>query len=84
MAFAAAGFRCSDSGHSGSSTFVYTSNDLATAIDDADYFLDVYDQLTVGDVIDCRTDLDGTPLHMLLLVTAATSVTVTTDAYPIV
>jgi hypothetical protein len=58
--------------------FFYKSNDLFTAIDDSDYFLGVYDQLAVGDVIIVSSDIDGSPLPGMLSVTAASSSTVTT------
>lgn len=61
----------------------YWTNDLATATDDADYFLSAYEHLRLGDWIFVSSDLDGTPLPQILMVTAATSSTVTTVVYPI-
>jgi hypothetical protein len=78
MAFAATGWVCTDHGAGASKVFFYKSNDLFTAIDDSDYFLGVYDQLSVGDVIIVSSDIDGSPLPGMLSVTAASSSTVTT------
>lgn len=78
MAFSATGWVMSDHGAGSSKVFFYKSNDLFTAIDDSDYFLSVYDQLAVGDVIIVSSDLDGSPLPGMLSVTAASSSTVTT------
>ena len=78
MAFDADGWVCTDHGAGASKMFFYKSNDLFTAIDDSDYFLGVYDQLSVGDVIVVSSDLDGSPLPGMLSVTAASSSTVTT------
>jgi hypothetical protein len=78
MAFAATGWVCTDHGAGASKVFFYKSNDLFTAIDDSDYFLGVYDQLAVGDVIIVSSDIDGSPLPGMLSVTAASSSTVTT------
>ena len=78
MAFDADGWVCTDHGAGASKMFFYKSNDLFTAIDDSDYFLGVYDQLAVGDVIIVSSDIDGSPLPGMLSVTAASSSTVTT------
>ena len=78
MAFDADGWVCTDHGAGASKVFFYKSNDLFTAIDDSDYFLGVYDQLAVGDVIIVSSDIDGSPLPGMLSVTAASSSTVTT------
>ena len=78
MAFANTGWVMSDHGAGSSKVFFYKSDDLFTAIDDADYFLAKYDQLAVGDLIFVSSDLDGSPIPGILVVTTATSSTVTT------
>lgn len=56
----------------------YISNDLLSAIVASNYFLTIYQQLTIGDVIMVSADADGTPNVGFLVVTAATSSSVTT------
>ena len=48
----------------------YKSNDLATAIDAANYFNDMAKEMNVGDVIFANTDLDGTPVYGMFVVNA--------------
>ena len=56
MTFSATGWVMSDHGAGASKVFFYKSNDLFTAIDDADYFLDARDLLKVGDMILANTE----------------------------
>lgn len=58
--------------------FLYSSADLIAAINTADYFLDQYLVLNAGDKILVYADNDGNPSYHELIVTAATSATVTT------
>lgn len=59
--------------------FVYKSNDLIATIKAADYFLSTYYTLTADDVIVVVADADGNKSMFELIVTAATSSTVTTQ-----
>lgn len=60
----------------GNSIWYYNDGDAITSIDDADYFLSAYKELSAGDIIlvvsSSNTVVDG------LLVTASSSTTVTT------
>ena len=83
MAYAASGFMSVTHMVGQNRIHHYKSNDLLTAIDDADYFLAAYEQLKAGDLIAVSSDMDGTILPGWLIVTASTSATVTTTLYPI-
>ena len=77
MAFSADNFSGSLGGGSGSiKLFVFKDTASTKAqVAAADYFLDIYDILNVGDGIVCNCS-DGS---IILFVTAATSATVTTE-----
>lgn len=62
----------------GISIWTYVSDDLDTAIDNADYFLNAYAQLNVGDWILCNSDRDGTPKYGIMVVATSASGGVTT------
>lgn len=60
---------------------MYASDDAYAAVVAADYFLGVYNQLGVGDVIICTLNLDGTGVATALVVLASSSTTVTTTPF---
>jgi hypothetical protein len=81
MAFALANFiRSSSQANSNAPRiWMYESNDTIATIKAADYFLSVYQHLDAGDIILCRSDLDGNASFYELQVLAASSTTVTTQ-----
>lgn len=61
------------------SFFMYTTEDADTVVETADYFLDAYKGLRVGDAIFANIDTDGTRETKLYFVATAASTGVTID-----
>jgi hypothetical protein len=79
MAFAAAGLTAFGHGVGVNRIFHYTTNDLFTAVDDSGYFNAATADLRQGDILLVSSDLDGTILPGILVVTSASgAATVTT------
>mgnify|MGYP003151048714 CR=1 FL=1 len=79
MAFVKEDFKPGDSTGNAPAIHVYKTNDTAAVVNAADYFLDIYQVLEVGDVIYIAGDQDGTPFYDFRAVSASSSSTVTTD-----
>lgn len=57
----------------------YVTNDDAATVEAADYFIDIYDRLKVGDQIMVSLDIDGTPglRHYVVATSSVSGVTIT-------
>lgn len=76
MAFSASGLRLVSNGNP--QVFVYSTNDLLSAVDDSGYFDDAYDKFKLGDIILVSGDQDGTPANVQMTVNSATGATTVT------
>jgi hypothetical protein len=61
------------------STFMYTTEDADTVVEAADYFLDAYKGLRVGDFIFANLDTDGTRETKIYFVATSAAGGVTID-----
>lgn len=78
MAFSATNL-CTVASGGQNSIHMYTSTDADTVIETADYFLDAYASLRVGDMIFANIDTDGTLETKIYYVATSASTGVTID-----
>ena len=80
MAFVREDFKAGDSTGNAPAIHAYISDDTAATVNAANYFLSIYQLLTVGDLIYVAGDQDGTPFYEFRAVSAVSSTSVTTAA----